>query len=47
MSIFTFPSGSLSGAMSSLGLDWAFVDALASLASTLFRYIYGFSAGVA
>jgi hypothetical protein len=47
MSISTFPSGLISGALGSFGLEWAFVDALASLASTLFRYIYGFSAGVA
>lgn len=47
MSISTFPSGSLSGLVGSLGLDWAFVDALASFASTIFRYIYGFSAGLA
>ena len=47
MSISTFPSGLISGALGSLSLDWVFADALASLASTIFRYIYGFSAGVA
>lgn len=47
MSFITFPIGSLSGAIGSLGLDWALVDALASLASSLFRYIYGLSAGLA
>lgn len=47
MSISTFPSGLISGSLSSLGLDLSLVDSLASLASSLFRYIYGFSAGVA
>lgn len=47
MSFLTYPSGLISTSIGSLGFDLASVMSLSKFASTLFRYLYGFLAGMA